>query len=62
MRREHDRVIVVGGGPVGARERNLREMASLAADPRRAYEYMLDGSMIASLRRCGMIGRQGDPP
>jgi hypothetical protein len=44
------------------RERNLREMASLAADPRRAYEYMLDGSMITSLRRCGMIGRQGDPP
>ncbi len=38
------------------RERNLREMASLAADPRRAYEYMLDASMITSLRRCGMIG------
>jgi 3-(3-hydroxy-phenyl)propionate hydroxylase len=37
------------------RERNLREMASLAADPRRAYEYMLEGSMITSLRRCGMI-------
>jgi 3-(3-hydroxy-phenyl)propionate hydroxylase len=38
------------------RERNLQEMASLAADPRRAYEYMLDASMITSLRRCGMIG------
>jgi 3-(3-hydroxy-phenyl)propionate hydroxylase len=38
------------------RERNLREMASLAADPQRAYEYMLDASMITSLRRCGMIG------
>jgi 3-(3-hydroxy-phenyl)propionate hydroxylase len=37
------------------RERNLRAMASLAADPRRAYEYMLEGSMITSLRRCGMI-------
>jgi 3-(3-hydroxy-phenyl)propionate hydroxylase len=37
------------------RERNLREMASLAADPRRAYQYMLDASMITSLRRCGMI-------
>jgi hypothetical protein len=37
------------------RERNLREMASLAADSRRAHEYMLDGSMITSLRRCGMI-------
>jgi len=44
------------------RERNLREMASLAADPRRAYEYMLDGSMITSLRRCGMIRSLGDPP
>jgi hypothetical protein len=44
------------------REHNLREMASLAADPRRACEHMLDGSMITSLRRCGMIGRQGDPP
>jgi 3-(3-hydroxy-phenyl)propionate hydroxylase len=37
------------------RERNLREMASLAADARRAYEHMLEASMITSLRRCGMI-------
>jgi 3-(3-hydroxy-phenyl)propionate hydroxylase len=37
------------------RERNLREMANLAADPRRAYEYLLEASMITSLRRCGMI-------
>ncbi len=44
------------------RERNLREMASLAADPQRAYEYMLDASMITSLRRCGMIRGRGGPP
>jgi hypothetical protein len=25
------------------------------ADAQRAYEYMLDASMITSLRRCGMI-------
>jgi 3-(3-hydroxy-phenyl)propionate hydroxylase len=37
------------------RERNLAEMASIAADPRRAYDYLLDASMISSLRRCGMI-------
>lgn len=37
------------------RERNLAEMAATAADPERAYRYMLDASMIASLRRCGMI-------
>ena len=37
------------------RQRNLREMARLAADPQRAYDYMLETSMIKSLRRCGMI-------
>jgi 3-(3-hydroxy-phenyl)propionate hydroxylase len=37
------------------RERNLREMAAIAADPERAYDYMLETSMIKSLRRCGMI-------
>ncbi|MCL4800030.1 MAG: FAD-dependent monooxygenase [Burkholderiales bacterium] len=37
------------------RSRNLAEMASLAADPARAYRYMLDASMISSLRRCGMV-------
>ena len=38
------------------RERNLNEMAAIAADPQRAYRYMLDAAMITSLRRCGMIG------
>jgi 3-(3-hydroxy-phenyl)propionate hydroxylase len=37
------------------RQRNLREMAAIAADPQRAYDYMLETSMIKSLRRCGMI-------
>jgi 3-(3-hydroxy-phenyl)propionate hydroxylase len=37
------------------RQRNLREMAQVAADPKRAYDYMLETSMITSLRRCGML-------
>ena len=37
------------------RQRNLRQMAGIAADPKRAYDYMLEASMITSLRRCGMI-------
>ena len=37
------------------RERNLRQMAEIASDPRRAYDYMLEASMITSLRRCGML-------
>jgi len=37
------------------RERNLREWAGIAGDRDRAYRHLLDASMIASLRRCGMI-------
>jgi 3-(3-hydroxy-phenyl)propionate hydroxylase len=37
------------------RQRNLREMAQIAADPKRAYAYMLEASMITSLRRCAML-------
>jgi len=37
------------------RARNLREWAAVAADPERAYRHLLDASMIASLRRSGMI-------
>ena len=37
------------------RERNLAEMAATAADPKRAYQYMLDAAMITSLRRSGML-------
>ena len=37
------------------RERNLRQMTEIASDPRRAYDYMLEASMITSLRRCGML-------
>jgi 3-(3-hydroxy-phenyl)propionate hydroxylase len=37
------------------RERNLREWATIAADRDRAYRHLLDASMIASLRRCGMM-------
>jgi 3-(3-hydroxy-phenyl)propionate hydroxylase len=37
------------------RAQNLRRMAEIAADPRLAYDYMLESSMIKSLRRCGML-------
>jgi len=37
------------------RAQNLRRMAEIASDPRLAYDYMLETSMIKSLRRCGMI-------
>ena len=37
------------------RHHNLQEWAAIAADPIRAYRHLLDASMIASLRRCGMI-------
>ncbi len=38
-----------------ARRRNLEEWAQIAADHDRAYQHLLDASMITSLRRCGMI-------
>ena len=37
------------------RSRNLARMAEIGADSRLAYNYMLEASMITSLRRCGMI-------
>ena len=37
------------------RARNLDEMRRTAADPERSYWYLLDSSMISSLRRSGMI-------
>jgi len=37
------------------RKRNLERMAAIAADPKLAYETMLEASMITSLRRCGML-------
>jgi 3-(3-hydroxy-phenyl)propionate hydroxylase len=37
------------------RKRNLERMAAIAADPQLAYQYMLETSMITSLRRCGML-------
>jgi 3-(3-hydroxy-phenyl)propionate hydroxylase len=37
------------------RAQNLRRMAEIAADSRLAYDYMLEASMIKSLRRCGML-------
>jgi 3-(3-hydroxy-phenyl)propionate hydroxylase len=37
------------------RQRNLDEMRATAADPERSYQYLLDSSMISSLRRSGMI-------
>lgn len=37
------------------RRRDRERMRALAADPAAAYEYMLDASMIRSLRRCGML-------
>ena len=41
------------------RQRNLDEMKAIAADPDRAYRFMLNAAMITSLRRCGMLP---DPP
>ena len=41
--------------PLPVRQRNLRQMAESAADPKRAYDYMLETSMIKSQRRCGML-------
>ncbi len=37
------------------RARNLDEMRKTAADPARSHQYLLDSSMISSLRRSGMI-------
>jgi 3-(3-hydroxy-phenyl)propionate hydroxylase len=37
------------------RRRNLARMRAIAAEPKLAHEYMLEASMIASLRRCGML-------
>ena len=37
------------------RAQNLRRMAAIAADPKLAYDYLLEASMITSLRRCGML-------
>jgi 3-(3-hydroxy-phenyl)propionate hydroxylase len=37
------------------RARNLDEMRRTAADPERSYQYLLDATMISSLRRSGMI-------
>src|SRR6266545_3895953 len=37
------------------RAKNLDEMRQTAADPGRSYQYLLDSSMISSLRRSGMI-------
>ena len=37
------------------RARNLDDWRALAADPERSYRYLLDTSMISSLRRSGMI-------
>lgn len=39
--------------PVVAKK-NLDEVADIAADPERAYAYMLKSSMIESVRRCGL--------
>ena len=37
------------------RKRNLDEMRRIGADPKRSYQYLLQSSMITSLRRCGML-------
>jgi 3-(3-hydroxy-phenyl)propionate hydroxylase len=38
------------------RARNLEELRQTAADPERSRRYLLDATMISSLRRSGMIG------
>ena len=37
------------------RARNLADWRALAGDPERTYRYLLETSMIGSLRRSGMI-------
>jgi 3-(3-hydroxy-phenyl)propionate hydroxylase len=37
------------------RARNLEELRQTAADPERSRRYLLDATMISSLRRSGMI-------
>jgi 3-(3-hydroxy-phenyl)propionate hydroxylase len=37
------------------RARNLENLRQTAADPERAHRYLLDATMISSLRRSGMI-------
>lgn len=37
------------------RQANLDDIRAIAADPERAYPFLLQSSMISSLRRCGMI-------
>ena len=37
------------------RRRNLERMRAIGADPALAYDYLLEASMIKSLRRCGML-------
>ncbi len=37
------------------REKNLQDLRQTAADPARAHQYLLDATMISSLRRSGMI-------
>ena len=37
------------------RERNLKRMSEIAADPDLSYRYILESAMITSLRRCGQL-------
>ncbi len=37
------------------RQRNLDEIAAIAADPDRSYQFMLNSAMITSLRRSGLL-------
>ena len=37
------------------RERNLKRMSQIAADPDLSYQYILESAMITSLRRCGQL-------
>jgi 3-(3-hydroxy-phenyl)propionate hydroxylase len=41
------------------RRRNLDSLRALAADPAATYKFLLDTSMIASLRRSGMLAKRG---
>jgi 3-(3-hydroxy-phenyl)propionate hydroxylase len=51
---EHNKKLMEERDPA-VRERNLKRMAALAADPQASYRYMLEASMITSLRRSGML-------
>ena len=49
---DSDRILIVGGGPVGS----LTGLRRMAADPVAHRDFVLRGSLIAMLRKSEQIG------